>query len=306
MKKDVVLRSKRYHLKNIVPSNLHKSRVIDFREIRLKKIISFVDLMLEEKSLCETLEKLLNIAEDDSRSLKRLFQQVSVLKTYNHIRKMDLIHETLANELEALFKSLVKFHKYAQASEIGEELLKRFESEGNNEKLEWILKQLIFISINNEEKKTYKLKLYGIYMNGNNWGSLQSSIVDHISNLIDDQDKREVVKSGLNELINVFKLEFNQVKFDILNEVNGKLQEKGMSPITLPERPNIDTYGKIETEEINTNNEEHITETGTNDVHITEKDKEENNTNNEVHITENGDNNTNNEEVDWAMGDLLY
>jgi len=83
-------------------------------------------------------------------------------------------------------------------------------------------------------------------------------------------------------------------------------KKKGMSPITLPERPNIDTYGKIETEEINTNNEEHITETGTNDVHITEKDKEENNTNNEVHITENGDNNTNNEEVDWAMGDLLY
>jgi len=68
-------------------------------------------------------------------------------------------------------------------------------------------------------------------------------------------------------------------------------KKKGMSPITLPERPNIDTYGKIETEEINTNNEEHITETGTNDVHITENFKEENNTNNEVHITEIGDNN---------------
>jgi len=112
-----------------------------------------------------------------------------------------------------------------------------------------------------KKKKSYKLKLYTIYINGNKWESLQGFIIEHISNLIDQDDKREAVKSGLNELMNVFKEEFNQVKFDILNEVNGRLIENGMNLIALPNDGNTDTkYDNISTENKTIGNEVKKTE----------------------------------------------
>jgi len=112
-------------------------------------------------------------------------------------------------------------------------------------------------------------------MGGNNFGSLQTAIVDHISHLVDDTEKRESVKSGLNELLNVFKLEFNQVKLDILKEVNGRLKEKGMAPISLPGRSEENTYEKNDMVD-NNNNDDHIEEV---EIKTT---TEINNTNNET------------------------
>jgi len=249
-------------LKNVVPSNLHKSRVIDFRENRFKKIIYFVELMLDEESVGDVLEKLLSVAEEDSKFLKRQYQYVNVLKSFNNIRKNNLYMEAPIIDLELLFKNLVKYKKYPEAIVIGDIIVVRYEKDGANpEKMEWILKQLVFITDNIEEKKSYKLKLYTIYINGNKWESLQGFIIEHISNLIDQDDKREAVKSGLNELMNVFKEEFNQVKFDILNEVNGRLIENGMNLIALPNDGNTDTkYDNISTENKTIGNEVKKTE----------------------------------------------
>jgi hypothetical protein len=120
------------NIRNIVPSNLHKSRVIDFREQRFKKIIYFVELMLDVEYLADPLEKLLIVAEDDSKSLKRQTHYVNVLKSFNNIRKNNLILETAIIDLEVLFKNLVKYKKYPQAIKIGDTLVDRYEKEGSN------------------------------------------------------------------------------------------------------------------------------------------------------------------------------
>jgi len=263
-------------LQNIVPSNLHISKVIEFREKRFKKIIYFVELMIEEEDLGDTLEKLLVIAEEDSKFLEGKTQFVNALKSYVNLRKNNLYLETPMSDLESLFKNLVKYKKYLQAVDVGDEIIDRYENEGYPpEKMEWILKHLILITKNVEEKKRYKLKLYRIYTSGNNWEALQSAIVDHTSNLIEQEDSREAVKSGLSELMNLFKVEINQVKMDILNEVNGKLKEKGMNPITLPERKGINTYLINDLEENNDNENGNI-----------DNNHDNGNINNEVNHTE--------------------
>jgi len=209
----------------------------------------FIDILIDEKSLGETFDQLLTIAEDDCRVLKRETELVKTLKLYNHLRKSELFGSTVTSNMEILFDSLVKFERYPQAIEVGDELIHRYEEDKSVPpgKLETILKRIVIICSNNEEKKKYKLKLYGIYMNDNNWDTLQSAIIDHMTNLVPDKENRENVKSGLNELMYVFKLQYQGLKDDILKEVNDRLVGKSLSPITITEKKN--TYDDFYTEE---------------------------------------------------------
>jgi len=201
---------------------------MEFREHRLNKAMFYVELMIEEKSLGITLEQLLTVAEDDSRVLRRETELIRALKRFNHIRKMELFRGSFTKDMEKLFETLVKFKKYPQAIDIGKELAHRYETEKNIPPGKWesMLKQLILITDDSEQKKLYKNKLYALYLKENNWKALQTTLVEHMSLLVEDKNKRELVNAGINELMFVFKLQFQQLKEEILKEVNEGLEGK--------------------------------------------------------------------------------
>jgi len=199
----------------------------------------YVELLIEEKSLGLVFEQLLNIADDDSNILKAEKGLIRAFKKYNYIRKMELYRGSFTKELEILFESLVEYEKYPQAFEIGEELAHRYENEKNHppEKFEYMLKKLISISSNNEQRAKYNSKLNNLYMKDNNLDNLQLSMIENLTYLVDDTQKRELFKSGLNELMFIFKLQFQSLKDDTLKQVNGLLEGKNLYPIELQNKP---------------------------------------------------------------------
>jgi len=186
----------------------------------------FVELMIDQKSFGDTLEQLLTIAEDDSRVLQKETELIRVLKKYNHIRKMDLYRGTFTRDMESMFDSLIRFKKYPQAVELGRELAHRYETEKNilPGKLENMLKQLVLIT-NPEDKKKYKNKLYGLYMKENNWKALQDNLINHMTEYVDDVNKKDLVKAGVNELLFVLKIQFQQYKEEIIKQVTDGLED---------------------------------------------------------------------------------
>jgi len=82
------------------------------------------------------------------------------------------------------------------------------------------------ITKDSEEKKTFKSKLYSLYMKQNNWKALQENLISHMIELIDDVNKKELVKAGVNELLYVLKIQFQQHKEEIIKQVSDGLDGK--------------------------------------------------------------------------------